>query len=76
MQVLNEADSIPFVKRALELGINFFDTADVYSNGQSEVVLGLYSYSYPLSSPFSAHHALHGSQVTLSSSWAPTAKRW
>jgi aryl-alcohol dehydrogenase (NADP+) len=38
--VLDEAASHPFVKRALELGINFFDTADVYSLGESEVVLG------------------------------------
>src|SRR5262245_32001079 len=28
------------VCRALELGINFFDTADVYSRGESEVILG------------------------------------
>jgi aryl-alcohol dehydrogenase (NADP+) len=38
--VLDEDDSRPFVKRALELGINFFDTADVYSLGASEEVLG------------------------------------
>jgi 1-deoxyxylulose-5-phosphate synthase len=38
--VLGEADSLPFVKRALDHGINFFDTADMYSLGQSEVVLG------------------------------------
>jgi aryl-alcohol dehydrogenase (NADP+) len=38
--VLEEAASRPFIKRALELGINFFDTADVYSLGESEVVLG------------------------------------
>ena len=30
----------PFVERALEAGINFFDTADVYSNGESEKILG------------------------------------
>src|SRR6266404_3978709 len=30
----------PIVQRALELGINFFDTADVYSNGESESILG------------------------------------
>jgi len=30
----------PFVKRALDHGINFFDTADMYSNGASEEVLG------------------------------------
>ncbi len=37
---LNEEQSRPFIKRALELGINFFDTADVYSNGMSEEVVG------------------------------------
>jgi aryl-alcohol dehydrogenase-like predicted oxidoreductase len=38
--VLDEAASRPFIKRAIELGINFFDTADMYSNGVSEQVLG------------------------------------
>jgi len=38
--VLDEEDSRPFVKRALEMGINFFDTADIYSNGVSEEVTG------------------------------------
>jgi len=38
--VLNEADSRPVVKKALELGINFFDTANVYSIGASEEILG------------------------------------
>ena len=38
--VLDEEASRPFVKRALELGINFFDTADMYSDGASEEVLG------------------------------------
>jgi aryl-alcohol dehydrogenase-like predicted oxidoreductase len=38
--VLEEAEARPFVKRALEAGINFFDTADVYSLGASEEVLG------------------------------------
>jgi aryl-alcohol dehydrogenase (NADP+) len=33
-------DAGPFVERALEAGINFFDTADVYSNGVSEEILG------------------------------------
>ena len=37
---LDEEQSRPFIKRALELGINFFDTADVYSNGASEEVVG------------------------------------
>ena len=38
--VLNEPESRPFIKRALELGINFFDTADMYSLGVSEEVTG------------------------------------
>jgi aryl-alcohol dehydrogenase-like predicted oxidoreductase len=37
---LNEEQSRPFIQKALELGINFFDTADVYSNGASEEVVG------------------------------------
>ncbi len=38
--VLEEGEARPFVQRALEAGINFFDTADVYSRGVSEEVLG------------------------------------
>jgi aryl-alcohol dehydrogenase-like predicted oxidoreductase len=38
--VLDEEESRPFIKRALEAGINFFDTADMYSAGASEEVLG------------------------------------
>ena len=37
---LDEDQSRPFIKRALELGINFFDTADVYTSGASEEVVG------------------------------------
>jgi len=37
---LTEEQSRPFIKQALELGINFFDTADMYSVGASEEVLG------------------------------------
>ncbi|HEV2452932.1 MAG TPA: aldo/keto reductase, partial [Verrucomicrobiae bacterium] len=37
---LTEEDSRPFIKRALDAGINFFDTANVYSIGDSEAVLG------------------------------------
>jgi len=40
--VLNEEDSRPIIKRALELGINFFDTANIYSAGESEKFLGQY----------------------------------
>src|SRR5919202_1426618 len=38
--VLPEEQSRPFIKRSLEAGINFFDTADMYSLGESEAVLG------------------------------------
>ena len=38
--MLDEEASRPFIKKALEAGINFFDTADVYSLGASEEVLG------------------------------------
>jgi aryl-alcohol dehydrogenase-like predicted oxidoreductase len=37
---LNEEQSQPFFRQALDAGINFFDTANVYSNGDSERVLG------------------------------------
>ena len=38
--VLDEAEGKAIVERALELGVNFFDTANMYSNGESERVLG------------------------------------
>lgn len=38
--VLEEDDSRPLIRRALDLGINFFDTANVYSLGRSEEILG------------------------------------
>jgi 1-deoxyxylulose-5-phosphate synthase len=38
--MLPEAASFAIVRRALDLGINFFDTADVYSGGESELILG------------------------------------
>jgi len=37
---LSEDDGRPIVRRAAELGVNFYDTADVYSNGASEEVTG------------------------------------
>ena len=38
--VLNEEEARPFVKCALDAGLNFFDTADVYSTGESERITG------------------------------------
>ena len=37
---LNEEQTQPFIKQALDLGINFFDTANVYSDGTSEEIVG------------------------------------
>jgi aryl-alcohol dehydrogenase-like predicted oxidoreductase len=37
---LEEEDSRPFIRRALDAGINFFDTANVYSDGSSEEIVG------------------------------------
>jgi aryl-alcohol dehydrogenase-like predicted oxidoreductase len=38
--VLDEDESHPIIERAIDLGINFFDTANMYSRGESERVLG------------------------------------
>jgi aryl-alcohol dehydrogenase-like predicted oxidoreductase len=38
--MINEAASLEIVRRAAEAGINFFDTADIYSRGESEEILG------------------------------------
>lgn len=37
---LDEQQSRPFIQKALELGINFFDTANIYSDGTSEEIVG------------------------------------
>ncbi len=38
--MLDEENSRPIIKKALELGINFFDTANVYAEGTSEEIVG------------------------------------
>src|ERR1700760_2386559 len=38
--VLEEAEAKPFIRQALAAGVNFFDTADMYSVGTSEEILG------------------------------------
>lgn len=49
--VLNEADSLPLLKHAFDSGINTWDTADVYSNGDSERIVSkaLKEYDIPRS---------------------------
>jgi len=46
--VLNEEESQPYFRQALDLGINFFDTANVYSGGASEEVLGHFLKAHTL----------------------------
>jgi versiconal hemiacetal acetate reductase len=50
--VLDEETALPLLKHAYELGINTWDTADVYSNGRSEEIIGkaLRYYDIPRSS--------------------------
>ena len=43
---LGEAASRPFFRKALDLGINFFDTANVYSDGSSEEIVGKLLLAY------------------------------
>ena len=38
--ILDEEAAFPFYRQAIDAGINFFDTADLYSQGKSEEVLG------------------------------------
>ncbi len=38
--ILSEDESMPIIRAAIEAGVNFFDTANIYSNGASEIVLG------------------------------------
>ena len=39
--ILDEEESRPFIKKALDAGVNFFDTADMYSKGVSEELTGI-----------------------------------
>jgi aryl-alcohol dehydrogenase-like predicted oxidoreductase len=50
--VLDEEEALPLIKHAYDLGINTWDTANVYSNGRSEEIIGkaLKQYKIPRSS--------------------------
>lgn len=47
--VINEAEALPLLKHAYDSGLNTWDTADVYSNGRSEEIVGkaLKQYKIP-----------------------------
>src|ERR1700712_3297840 len=57
---LDEEQSRPFIKRALELGINFFDTADVYTAGASEEVVGKALKDFPTRDEIVLATKVHG----------------
>src|ERR1700748_3654286 len=57
---LNEEESQPFLRQALDLGINFFDTANVYSAGASEEVLGRFLGKHPRREAVVIATKLHG----------------
>ena len=57
---LNEEESQPFLRQALEAGINFFDTANVYSSGASEEVLGRFIKNHAYRDEFVIATKVHG----------------
>ena len=57
---LNEEESQPFLRQALEAGINFFDTANVYSSGASEEVLGRFVKNHAYRDEFVIATKVHG----------------
>ena len=57
---LGAAESRPFIKKALDLGIDFFDTANVYSLGSSEEIVGKALLDYAPRSDFVLATKVHG----------------
>ena len=57
---LGAAESRPFIKKALDLGIDFFDTANVYSLGASEEIVGKALLDYAPRSEFVLATKVHG----------------
>jgi len=57
---LGDAASRPFLKKALDLGINFFDTANVYSDGTSEEIVGRALLEYARRSEVVLATKVHG----------------
>ena len=57
---LDEAQSRPFIKKAIESGINFFDTANVYSDGTSEEIVGRALHDYAVRDEIVIATKVHG----------------
>jgi aryl-alcohol dehydrogenase-like predicted oxidoreductase len=71
---LNEADSQPFFKQALDLGINFFDTANIYTVGSSEELLGrfLKANTKREDTVIATKLRYSSNSTKASNAWAPT----
>ncbi|MEJ1161545.1 aldo/keto reductase [Prosthecomicrobium sp. N25] len=67
--VLREPESRPFIVKALESGINFFDTADYYSAGESEKIVGRALWDFAR-----RHEVVLATKVCLPMSEKPNAK--
>jgi aryl-alcohol dehydrogenase-like predicted oxidoreductase len=57
--VLDESEAEPIIERAIDLGINFFDTANMYSRGKSEQILGSVLAEYDRDWPVVATKVYH-----------------
>lgn len=58
--VLDEEQARPIIKKALELGINFFDTANVYADGTSEEIVGAALKDYAVRDEIVIATKIHG----------------
>jgi aryl-alcohol dehydrogenase-like predicted oxidoreductase len=64
---LSEEESKPFIKKALEAGINFFDTANRYSLGNSEEILGRAIRDFRHSSGTALRRSISGTRMSTRS---------
>ena len=71
---LREPESEPLLRRALELGINFFDTANVYSSGDSEEIIGAALKKYARREEVVIATKVHGEMVSGPNGWGLSRK--
>ncbi|GAA3290932.1 aldo/keto reductase [Arthrobacter citreus] len=71
---LREPESEPILRRAVELGINFFDTANVYSSGDSEEITGAALAKYARREEVVIASKVHGEMVPGPNGWGLSRK--
>jgi 1-deoxyxylulose-5-phosphate synthase len=71
---LREPESEPILRRAVELGINFFDTANVYSSGNSEEMTGAALAKYARREEVVIATKVHGEMVPGPNGWGLSRK--